>query len=51
LHDPVTRSRQVEAQLAALEIMRGGISDPAGAAADAVIASAAAMAPLRRSTP
>ncbi len=37
LDDPVMRQRQIEAQSAALEIMRGGIVDPAGTAADAII--------------
>jgi lipid-A-disaccharide synthase len=48
LGDPVTRSQRVGAQLAAIEIMRGGISDPAGAAADAVIASATEAAHRRQ---
>ncbi|MGH7024972.1 MAG: lipid-A-disaccharide synthase [Caulobacteraceae bacterium] len=38
LDDPKARARQSADQAAALEIMRGGIVDPAGAAADAVIA-------------
>jgi len=38
LDDPDARARQVAAQFAALEVMRGGIDDPAGAAADAVLA-------------
>jgi len=38
LDDPDARARQVAAQTAALTIMRGGIDDPAGAAADAVLA-------------
>ncbi|MDQ2861883.1 MAG: lipid-A-disaccharide synthase, partial [Pseudomonadota bacterium] len=37
LDDPGLRARQIGAQNAALEIMRGGIVDPAGAAAEAVI--------------
>ena len=37
LDDPALRAGQVAAQNAAIEIMRGGIDDPAGAAADAVI--------------
>ncbi len=48
LHDPVTQGRQVAAQDAALEIMRGDISDPVDAAADAVIASVSVPAPVRR---
>ncbi len=39
LDDPDLRAAQVAAQNAALEIMRGGIHDPAGAAAEAVIAA------------
>jgi lipid-A-disaccharide synthase len=39
LTDPEYRRRQSEAQTAALEIMRGGVVDPAGAAAEAVLAS------------
>jgi lipid-A-disaccharide synthase len=46
LHDPVARGRQVAAQNAALQIMRGGISNPAAAAADAVIASVPAASPV-----
>jgi lipid-A-disaccharide synthase len=38
LDDPNARARQVAAQLGALEVMRGGIGDPAGVAADAVLA-------------
>jgi lipid-A-disaccharide synthase len=38
LDDSNLRTRQVAAQNAALEIMRGGIVDPVGAAADAVMA-------------
>jgi lipid-A-disaccharide synthase len=37
LDDAGLRARQVAAQNAALEIMRGGIVDPVGAAADAVV--------------
>ncbi len=37
LDDPARRKRQAREQAAALEIMRGGIEDPAGAAAVAVI--------------
>jgi lipid-A-disaccharide synthase len=37
--DPSARRRQAEAQTAALEIMRGGVDDPAGAAAEAVLAA------------
>ena len=37
LDNPALRSRQIEAQTAALRIMRGGVTDPLGAAADAVI--------------
>jgi lipid-A-disaccharide synthase len=37
LDDPAARARQAEAQLAAIELMRGGIDDPSAAAADAVI--------------
>jgi lipid-A-disaccharide synthase len=36
LDDPAVRAAQVAAQTAALELMRGGITDPIGAAADAV---------------
>jgi lipid-A-disaccharide synthase len=36
LDDPPAREAQVAAQTAALEIMRGGVADPIGAAADAV---------------
>jgi lipid-A-disaccharide synthase len=36
LDDPSAREGQVAAQSAALEIMRGGVADPIGAAADAV---------------
>ncbi len=39
LADETLRDRQVADQTAALETMRGGIQDPVGAAADAVIAS------------
>jgi len=42
LGDSEARRRQVSAQCEALEIMRGGVTDPAGAAADAVIAQALA---------
>ena len=42
LEDPAVRQRQAEAQTAALEIMRGGVKDPAGAAAEAVLAALAA---------
>ncbi|HLZ82273.1 MAG TPA: lipid-A-disaccharide synthase [Caulobacteraceae bacterium] len=38
LDDPAARAAQVAAQAAALEIMRGGVADPIGAAADAVVA-------------
>ncbi len=37
LDDPTLRRRQIAAQNAALHIMRGGISDPTGRAAEAVI--------------
>jgi lipid-A-disaccharide synthase len=37
LDDPALRARQVAAQNAALEVMRGGVDDPPGAAAAAVI--------------
>jgi lipid-A-disaccharide synthase len=37
LDDPTLRSTQIAAQNAALEIMRGGLTDPLGAAADAII--------------
>jgi lipid-A-disaccharide synthase len=37
LGDPALRTRQILAQNAALELMRGGIDDPSGAAAEAVI--------------
>jgi lipid-A-disaccharide synthase len=37
LDDPAVRSRQAAAQSTALELMRGGIEDPAGAAASAVL--------------
>jgi lipid-A-disaccharide synthase len=39
LDDPARRRAQVAAQLAALERLRGGIDDPIGAAADAVVAA------------
>jgi len=39
LDDPGLRARQIAEQNAALEIMRGGVADPIGAAADAVIAA------------
>jgi lipid-A-disaccharide synthase len=39
LADPVLRERQAADQTAALELMRGGVSDPIGAAADAVLAA------------
>jgi lipid-A-disaccharide synthase len=39
LDDPVSRAAQIANQSAALEIMRGGIDDPVGAAADAVVAA------------
>jgi len=38
LDDPRARRRQSDAQSEALEIMRGGIADPADAAARAVVA-------------
>lgn len=38
LDDAAAREAQVAAQTAALEIMRGGVADPSGAAADAVVA-------------
>ncbi len=38
LDDPTAREIQISAQIAALEIMRGGVADPIAAAADAVIA-------------
>jgi hypothetical protein len=38
LDSPTAKSRQIEEQFKALEIMRGGISDPLEAAAKAVIA-------------
>ena len=41
---PVARERQVKAQFEAVELMRGGITDPAGAAADVVIAQLAERA-------
>lgn len=44
LDDPAARERQVKAQFEAVEKMRGGIADPAGAAADAVIAQLAKRA-------
>jgi lipid-A-disaccharide synthase len=37
LDDPALRARQIAAQFAALEIMRGGIDDPIGTAADEVV--------------
>jgi lipid-A-disaccharide synthase len=37
LEDPDRRRRQAEDQTAALEIMRGGLVDPSGSAADAVV--------------
>jgi lipid-A-disaccharide synthase len=39
LDDPEARRRQSEAQTSALEIMRGGIEDPSGSAAEAVLAA------------
>jgi len=39
LDDPALRARQIAAQTAALELMRGGVDDPIGAATDAVIES------------
>ncbi len=39
LGDPAARAEQAAAQTAALEVLCGGISDPAGAAADALIES------------
>ncbi|HEV2365025.1 MAG TPA: lipid-A-disaccharide synthase [Caulobacteraceae bacterium] len=44
LDDPELRRRQIAAQSEALEQLRGGISDPAQAAADAVIAMVQARA-------
>ena len=38
LDDPALRVRQVAAQTAALALMKGGIDDPIGAAADAIVA-------------
>jgi lipid-A-disaccharide synthase len=38
LDDPDLQARQAKAQRSAVEKMRGGIADPSGAAADAVIA-------------
>jgi lipid-A-disaccharide synthase len=49
LHDEAVRNAQIEAQFAALEIMRGGVSEPAVAAASAVIAAASAAAPRHAS--
>jgi lipid-A-disaccharide synthase len=46
LDDPSARARQVKAQFEALEHMRGGVADPAGAAADAVIARLAERATI-----
>lgn len=40
LDDPVLRAAQSAAQTAALDAMRGGVADPADAAAEAVIANA-----------
>ncbi len=37
IDQPETRKQQVVAQFAALDIMRGGIDDPLGAAADAIV--------------
>jgi len=37
LDDPAVRAGQIEAQFASLDLMRGGVTDPSGAAADAVI--------------
>jgi lipid-A-disaccharide synthase len=37
LDDADLRARQIAAQSAALETLRGGVADPSGAAADAVI--------------
>jgi lipid-A-disaccharide synthase len=45
LDNPAVRSRQIEAQTAALEIMRGGVTDPLYAAADAVINEIARVDP------
>jgi lipid-A-disaccharide synthase len=50
LDDPERRSAQIIAQSAALEIMRGGVADPAAAAADAVIARLNAGAQPRASS-
>jgi lipid-A-disaccharide synthase len=46
LDEPAARERQVKAQFEAVEKMRGGIADPAGAAADAVIARLAERAAI-----
>jgi lipid-A-disaccharide synthase len=37
LDDPAARAAQMAAQTSALDIMRGGLADPVGAAADAVL--------------
>jgi lipid-A-disaccharide synthase len=49
IDDPQARRRQADAQSAALEIMRGGIADPADAAARAVIARLSAPSQPRDS--
>jgi lipid-A-disaccharide synthase len=45
LADPQARQRQAQAQSEALEIMRGGLEDPVGAAADAIVEILAARQP------
>lgn len=51
LDDPGLRAREIAAQNAALEIMRGGIVDPISAAADAVIAALRRAGRLSGRTP
>lgn len=45
LDEPAARDRQSLAQSAALEVMRGGVDDPAGAAAEAVLAQLETLQP------
>ena len=51
LEDHHLRSRQVQGQFAALQIMRGGIEDPSGAAAEAVMAEIATRELISRGAP
>jgi lipid-A-disaccharide synthase len=46
LDNAMLRGRQIAAQTAALEVMRGGIDDPIGAAADAVVELLRARRPI-----